>query len=182
MKKIKFFALAMISMATLLVSCSGDDGEQGPQGPQGVPGVNGNANVQAFSVDVSNWDGGSTLIFNIPDQLDKSKFTFLFYLKTSVGGYVFPVPGASLEGGFNTTLFYLAEEEDQLGDASILFFDSVDGLPFNMPSNVFSEVLIVAIEIGTSAKNGNVNVLSELKAVGVNTSDYHAVAAYFGLD
>jgi hypothetical protein len=182
MKTIRIIALAMISMATLMLSCTGDDGETGPQGPAGIDGQDGNANVQAFSVDVSNWDGGSNLIFNIPDQLDKSKFTFLFYLKTSVGGYVFPVPGASLEGGFNTTLFYLAEEEDQLGDASILFFDSVDGLPFNMPPNVFSEVLIVAIEIGTSAKNSNTDVLSELKAAGVDTSDYHAVAAYFGLD
>lgn len=172
----------MVCMAMVLVSCSGDDGEQGPQGPQGVPGVNGNANVQAFSVDVSDWEGGSTLIFNIPDQLDKSKYSFLFYLETMVGGKVFPVPGASLEGGFSTTIFYLAKEEDQFGDASILFFDSVDGTPFNMPPNVFSEVLIVAIEISTTAQNANADALSELKAAVVDTSDYHAVAAYFGLD
>ena len=175
----------MLSMVTLMVSCTGDDGETGPQGPAGIDGIDGkdgNANVQAFSIDVSGWEGGSNMIFNIPNQLDKSKYTFLFYLKTSVGGYVFPVPGASLEGGFNTTLFYLAEEEDQLGDASILFFDSVDGTPFNMPPNVFSEVLIVAIEISTSSKNGNADVLSELKAAGVDTSDYHAVTTYFGLD
>lgn len=172
----------MVCMVMALVSCSGDDGEQGPQGEQGVPGVNGNANVQAFSVDTSDWEGGSTLIFNIPDQLDKSKYSFLFYLETMVGGKVFPVPGASLEGGFSTTIFYLAKEEDQFGDASILFFDSVDGTPFNMPPNVFSEVLIVAIEISTTSKNGSANVLAELKAAGVDTANYQSVVEYLGLD
>ncbi|MEO2050559.1 MAG: hypothetical protein ABGX00_02250 [Allomuricauda sp.] len=182
MKTIRIIALAMISMATLMLSCTGDDGETGPQGPAGIDGQDGNANVQAFSVDVSGWEGGSILIFNIPDQLDKSKYTFLFYLETQVGGLVFPVPGSSLEGGFNTSLFYLANDEDEFGDASILFIDNVDGLPYDMAPNYFGKVLIVAIEIGTSAKNSNTDVLSELKAAGVDTSDYHAVSAYFGLD
>jgi hypothetical protein len=31
-------------------------------------------------------------------------------------------------------------------------------------------------------KDSAVNVLDELKSAGVDTADYHAVAAYFGLE
>jgi len=185
MKALKVVSLAMVCMAMVLVSCSGDDGEQGPQGlqgEQGAPGINGNANVQAFSVDVSDWAGGSTLIFNIPNQIDKTKYTFLFYLESLNGEYVFPVPGASLDGSFNSTLFYSPTAEGEFGDVQISFFSSTDGTAVNLPPNLFGRIIIIAIEISTTSKNGNADVLDELKAAGVDTANYHAVAAYFGLD
>ncbi|WP_431163864.1 hypothetical protein [Flagellimonas beolgyonensis] len=194
MKALKLFSIAIIVMAITLGSCTGDDGETGPQGPQGVAGVdgmdgqdghdgaNGNANVQAFSVDVSDWAGGKILPFNIPDNIDKTKYAFLFYLESLNGEYVFPVPGASLDGSFNTTLFYSQTTEGEFGDAQISFFSSIDGTAFNMPPNVFGRVIIIAAEIGTASKNGFTDVLSELKASGVDLSDYHAVAAYFRLE
>ena len=174
--------MAMIAVAVTLGSCSGEDGETGPQGEQGLPGENGNANVQAFSVDISDWPGGFSLFFNIPDNIDKTKYGFLFYLESLNEEYTFPVPGASLDGSFNTTLYYSKTQEGEFGDAQISFFSSTDGTAFNMPPNIFGRVLIIAIEIGASSKNGNVNLLSELKAAGVDASDYHAVAAFFGLE
>ncbi len=35
MKSLKLVCMAMVSMAIILVSCSGSDGEIGPQGEQG---------------------------------------------------------------------------------------------------------------------------------------------------
>lgn len=41
MKTLKLFSMAMLSMAIVLVSCSGEDGEQGPQGKTGDTGDKG---------------------------------------------------------------------------------------------------------------------------------------------
>jgi hypothetical protein len=185
MKKIELMVLAVLCMATVLVSCSGEDGEQGPEGPagiDGVDGIDGNANVQALSVDVSDWEGGPTMIFNIPDNIDKNKYAFLFYLESLNGEYIFPVPGASIDGSFNTTLFYSPIQENGTFDAQISFINTTDGTPFDMPTNFFGRVIIIAAEIGTASKNGSADLLSELKAAGVDISDYHAVSNYFGLE
>lgn len=185
MKKIGLTVMAVLCMATVLVSCSGEDGEQGPQGPagiDGVDGIDGNANVQALSVDVSDWEGGSTMVFNIPDNIDKTKYAFLFYLESLNGEYIFPVPGASIDGSFNTTLFYSPIQENGTFDAQISFINTTDGMPFDMLPNFFGRVIIIAAEIATASKNGSSDLLSELKAAGVDRMDYHAVAAYFGLE
>ncbi|MBO0331049.1 collagen-like protein [[Muricauda] lutisoli] len=41
MKTLKFLSMAIMCMAMVLVSCTGDKGETGPQGEQGIAGVDG---------------------------------------------------------------------------------------------------------------------------------------------
>ncbi|MEO2050558.1 MAG: hypothetical protein ABGX00_02245 [Allomuricauda sp.] len=190
MKALKVVSLAMVCMAMVLVSCSGDDGEQGPQGPQGVAGVDGqngvdgqdgNANVQAFSVDVSEWEPLSKYPFDIPiSAQERSNYSFLFYLETMGGEIIISVPGQGLLSEYYSKVLYTNIEASP--NAEISFYYSSDDTNYVVPANTFGRILIIAIEIGTSSKNGDNNVMAELKSAGVDTADYHAVAAYFGLE
>ena len=193
MKTLKLVSMAMIAMAITLGSCSGEDGEtgpQGPQGPQGVAGtdgvdgqdgVDGNANVQAFSVDVSEWEPLSKYPFDIPiSAQERSNYSFLFYLETIGGEFIISVPGQGLLSEYYSKVLYTNIEASP--NAEISFYYSSDNTSYVVPANTFGRILIIAIEIGTSSKNGDGNVMAELKSAGVDTSDYHAVAAYFGLE
>jgi hypothetical protein len=192
MKTLKLVSMAMIAMAITLGSCSGEDGETGPQGPQGVAGTDGtdgvdgqdgqdgNANVQAFDLDISSFGDTSTLNFSLPiASEDLPKYAFLFYIKKSVTNVYYSMPGSLNSNNQYTKMYY---DEDN-GNAVVEFYNTSDNTDYFVQLGEFSNLRTIAIEVMVQVnKDSAVNVLDELKSAGIDTSDYHAVAAYFGLE
>lgn len=189
MKALKVVSLAMVCMAMVLVSCSGDDGEQGPQGiagvdgvdgQDGVDGVDGNANVQQFSYNLEVFTNYGNLQFDLLNIVNQPEnFAFLYYIVDN-NGLVYSIPGPIYN------LYYTSVYSDVISGGNTLFIDfynSSDDTPAVVPGGTFTQVIVVAIEKTSLAnKNGNADIMAELKSAGVDTSDYHAVAAYFGLE
>ncbi|MCA0958554.1 collagen-like protein [Muricauda ruestringensis] len=234
MKSLKLVCMAMLSMAMIMTSCSGEDGETGPQGDPGadstVPGPqgpagddgiscwdlngngigdadedinqdgnfdaqdcqgesgeqgeDGNANVIAiedlFIQDVSI---GSIYQFQI-DQItgipveELPNYSFLFYLK-SASLNMYPVPGHLINNDHYARIYY----NEGNGDGELSFFNTSDDSPYVVPIAEYFSLTIIAIEHSTLGnKNGSNDIMAELKAAGVDTSDYNAVATYFGLE
>lgn len=182
MKALKLFSMAMLAMAITLVSCSGEDGEQGiqgkqgEQGEQGPQGEQGNANVQAFSFDISDEADYTQLPFDVSDLLDDTtNYAYLYYIEYQ-DNIVISMPGnLGLGNGEYTTI----ANNVGSGDIVVQFFQS-DDTGWNVPGGLFTDVTIIAVELSNTSKNSE-NIMSELKSAGVDTSDYNAVAAYFGL-
>ncbi|WP_420320995.1 hypothetical protein [Flagellimonas sp.] len=145
-------------------------------------GADGNANVIQYTEDVSDLANFSEIPFNLIDDLgiaaeDLPNYTFLFYF--SVGGsYVIPAPNKFNFNGYKDIVVFYDEFS---GDGSYEFLNH-DGSAFNVIQGIIDEIRIVAIENSVVInKNGNGDVMAQLKAAGVDTSDYYAVLAYFGL-
>ena len=211
MKSFGKIGLLLLCTVMIMVSCSGDDGEQGPQGPQGPAGVDGingvdgqdgmdgqdgangadgqdgvdgqdgidgqdgvdgNANVQSFSIDIS-LIGGSTYTIDWPASInpDPKANSFLFYLKTGTG-YYYVAPGALpfLQAGYSSVGF-------NTNQIFIRFYDN--DTSYNFQAGYWVELIIIVTEVNTVGKQ---NPLAQLESAGIDTSDYHAVAAYFGLE
>ncbi|KAB5491019.1 MULTISPECIES: collagen-like protein [Flagellimonas] len=208
MKLVKLFSMAMICMAIVLVSCSGEDGEQGPEGPagaqgpagadgadgidgqngthgeDGMDGMDGNANVQAFDIDMSDWGGESTFAFDLAiSALERPNYAFLFYLELTIDNvsYTHAVPGKVPSNPVVTDVLY---SNSDTSPNAFISFTNLNGLPFVVPEGFYDRLIIIAAEItSVNGKASDIESLKdELKAAGVDTNDYNAVAAYFGLD
>ena len=199
MKTVKLFSVAILCCVAMnMVSCSGEDGERGPQGPQGEQGppgangldgqdgdngVDGNANVQAVSVNVDAWNGGKFFEFEMPVAAEeRANYAFLFYLEYIYDSQFLArhsVPGSSYDGDFVVDVSYALTGEEE----GILLFKDFQGVPYAVAPGTYLNLIIIAVEISAlEGKNGSTDVLAELKAAGVDTNDYDAVAAYFGLE
>lgn len=205
MKIVKLFSRVMLlCMAVAVTSCSGEDGERGPEGPvgaqgpvgatgadgadgmdgqDGTNGIDGNANVQSFTINMEAWNGGLFFEFDMPVAAeDRDNYAFLFYLEyiydsQFVGRH--SVPGSSYDGDFVVDVSYAMTGEEE----GILLFKDFQGVPYAVAPGTYLNLIIISIEISNlEGKNGTTDILSELKAKGVDTNDYDAVAAYFGLD
>lgn len=200
MKIVKLFSMAMLCMAMVLVSCSGEDGERGPQGPQGAQGpagadgvdgengvhgedgMDGKANVQTFKLDMLQWPGGSIYTFDMPiDTQQRPNYAFLFYMEYVTGNIaaLHPVPGGIVP---DYTVDVSYTNEDQSPSGYIAFKDH-QGANYQMQANFYLNLVIVAIEVNTlEGKTSITDIMNELKKAGVDTNDYHAVATYLGLE
>lgn len=203
MRSIKILTMAILCCTALnLASCSGEDGERGPQGPSGEKGANGtsgvdgqdgangedgvdgHANVYSFKLDMAEWPGGQTFVFDMPiGAEDRANHDFLFYLEYVPNQIVLlhPVPGAALNEPFVVDISYTNEEASPSG---VLLFMDHQGANFVVPPGFYLNLVIVAIqkENTMEGKNNTTDVMTKLKEAGVDTDDYNAVAAYFGLD
>ncbi|TAI47208.1 collagen-like protein [Flagellimonas allohymeniacidonis] len=169
------------------LDCQGADGDDGQPGD---PGADGNAEVytvtfkgiangfNSYSQDMNELDG---IVENF------SEWAFLGYV--SKGSQLFPVPGA-IEKGPNTdtffyTLFFVTDSEDpKLGPRATLNHYELDFQSgYNPTSDDVDDFIVVAIKsnVVNSSKSAQVGIEAELKAAGVDTSDYYAVMDYFGL-
>lgn len=156
-------------------------GEQGAQGDPGEPGTDGNANVQRFDIAIPNSFTGPQFSFDIPiDPQELPNYAIFVYLVRIVNGTtgVFPIPG-DIAGDDYANFIYV----ENTGEAFISILNRSDDSPENaLAPGTYSSVRIVAIEYSSGSKNGNDSLMGELKAAGVDTNDYHAMAAYFGLE
>ncbi|MBW8243118.1 hypothetical protein K1F50_09930 [Muricauda oceani] len=216
--------MALLCMAMILVSCSGEDGEQGLQGEQGnsikgdpgppgedgiscwdlngngagdteedvnndgnfdaldcqgkdgINGEDGNANVRRFNISLEGYSG-STFNIPFPNEVtaeDIENSVFFFYILKDGGRYL--VPGMGPGGNFYVRAYY--------SNSIFLQFQQVPEFnAYVMPEGFLGDELIVIVaETNLVGKNNQESLMSELKAAGVDTSDYHAVAEYFGLE
>ncbi|SNZ00905.1 collagen-like protein [Flagellimonas pacifica] len=194
--------------AEWLESLNGEDGEDGDDGDSayeiavaegfegteaewleslnGAPGEDdqdGNANVLYHDVDLSDIGSTSAITVNLFEEMegvneveDFTKHAFFYYLTDSAdriwstpGVYVITITSARL---------YIGGE--LLGHLRIQFFD-YNGNPQTV-SNL-DNLRIVAVELpGLGAKNSENDLMARLKAAGVDTGDYHAMATYFGIE
>lgn len=197
MKLVKLFGIAMLMcMAIAFVSCSGEDGERGPQGTageqgpagadgvDGEDGIDGNANVQSSTINMDAWNGGEFFEFDMPVVAEeRANYAFLFYLEYFLNDDFarHSVPGAPFDETFTADVNYALTEVGIQG--GIITFKDNQGADFAVAPGFYLNLIIISIEINTlEGKNGSTDILAELKAAGVDTNDYNAVAAYFGLD
>lgn len=147
------------------------------QGADGTNGSDGNANVQAFTYDITFFADYSQLdldLFNIVDAPEN--YAYLFYIE-EVGGTRYSIPGNALALPINVHVETFLPN----GILTIRFFSDLNDAPFVVPAGLFAKVIVVAIELTNGAKNSDAP-LADLKAAGVDTTDYNAVAAYLGLE
>lgn len=195
--------MAMVSMAVILVSCSGSDGEIGPQGEQGEQGIqgpqgiqgeqgpqgetgepgqdgtDGNANVVETGFDLTVFANYSTLQFVLSDlnEIDNPQnFAYLFYMDHS-SGLRYSIPGHLFSNDYYARVYTNLPDGD--GTLYLSFYDLND-TAYLIPGGEYTFLTIVAIELTNGAKSSE-NLIAELKAAGVDTSDYDAVAEYFNL-
>ncbi|MCK0161071.1 hypothetical protein [Allomuricauda sp. F6463D] len=214
MKSFKLVCMAMVSMAVILVSCSGEDGEKGQQGIagdagtdgiscwdlngngtgdanedinedgnydamdcQGEQGVTGNANVQRWSV-LLNGFSNSELDFPFPIQAEEvNDYAYFFYLE-SENGNIFPLPGSLISNLVHTTLYINVS----VPQVEVSFWNSDNNSAYVVPDGLYVNFYVIAVELSQANKNSKESLMSELKTAGVDTSDYNAVADYFGLE
>jgi hypothetical protein len=159
-----------------------DDGNFDAMDCQGSDGATGNANVQSFDIEIIEWGNENIFEFDIPiESPARSNYSFLFYLEVNdENGLTHPVPGKVPFNPIITDVLY--SNADVTPNASITFSD-LNGNPFMVPEGFYQRLIIIAVEISsTSGKANSESLISELKAAGVDTSDYNQVAAYLGLE
>ncbi|SHI34092.1 collagen-like protein [Pseudozobellia thermophila] len=153
------------------LDCQGMDGEDGQDG------ADGNANVKLYKynldvfLDYTNFNLSMTGY--IEDDLED--YAYLFYIDHK-SGLRYPIPG-SLYGNNSYARIY---PDFQVGRLYVFFYDKND-TPVEIPGGEYTHLVMVAMKLSNTAKNGG-NPMTELKAAGVDTSDYNAVADYFGLE
>lgn len=233
MKTIKLVSMAMLSMAMIMTSCSGEDGETGPQGPkgdkgdsiqgnpgndgndgiacwdlngngtgeldedinndgvvdaldcqgeQGEQGETGNANVQEHTFNLDVFGDYSTLKLDLHNIVDEpANYAYLYYLVSPTGvddEMMIPIPGYIDNTVYTFITTFLNPNSEDYGTLNVFFRQN--GAPFMVNGSPYPELIVVAIELSNTGKTSE-NVMAELKAAGVDTSDYDAVATYFGL-
>ena len=221
MKTVKLVCMTMMSMAMIMVSCSGEDGTTGPAGTdgidgtdgangldgiacwdlngngegdpeedtngdtlvdaldcQGVDGTNGNANVTEHSFNLDMFSDYTSLNLDLNNIVDNpANYAYLYYLVVDFGEeFRISIPGPL---GIGEDVDAGVFNNQSTGDLTIHFLQN--GSPYEIPGSPFPELIVVAIELSNTGKTSE-NVMSELKAAGVDTSDYNAVAEYFGLE
>lgn len=158
----------------------GQAGADGADGTDGQDGVDGNANVQQYKISLADWPGGAIIEFSLPiDVQDRSNYAFFYYLNNS--SWIFSVPGRMLDGSYYSSVWLTVDTIDP--DGYIFFNNSADNAPYQVSAGTYNELIIVAVELNSmGAKVNGDNLLNSLKTAGIDVNDYHAVAAYFGLE
>jgi len=148
------------------------------QGVDGTNGIDGNANVQQFFYDITLFGNYSNLTLDLLNIVDQpANYAFIYYL-TDFDGKAYSIPGPLYN------VYYTTVSTDVVSGGNSLyidFFNSSDDTQASVPNALFTQVIVVAMELTNGAKNSE-SLFSDLKAAGVDTNDYHAVAKYFGLE
>lgn len=160
------------------INQDGNFDAQDCQGDNGENGVDGNANVQELLYGLELFGDYTELTINLNDfeEIDTpANYAFLYYLH-GTNGNRYSIPGHLVDN----THYARVHTNLQTGTLFVNFYD-LDNAPYMVPGLVYQTVVIVAIELSNAGKTSE-NVMAELKAAGVDTSDYNAVATYFGLE
>tara|TARA_R110000868_G_scaffold367508_2_gene630500 strand:+ start:84 stop:671 length:588 start_codon:yes stop_codon:yes gene_type:complete len=190
----KFFMLSSIVLALFLTSCSGDDGADGidgidgvdgvdgANGAQGIPGENGadgNANAAVLYYDTTALSG-TNFALDVPEFTEQLLIQSTVLVYAQIASTHYSVPG-TIGFGISTGLNL------NTGLALISFYNTDDATSYAVTEGGVDAVKIVIIDSSSfdtrvASKSANAkDVLSVLKADGVDVNDYNAVAAYFNL-
>lgn len=150
---------------------------QGIDGTNGTDGVDGIVNVQQFSFNLNVFANYSSLQLDLLSWMDNpSNYVLLYYMDHN-SGYRYSIPGP-----MRLNQYYSRVYTDIPNSTLNVYFYSTDtDVAYQIPGGEYTQLLVVAIELTNGAKNSE-NVMADLKAAGVDTADYHAVAKYFGLE
>ncbi|MBS9461112.1 hypothetical protein KIM67_01725 [Flagellimonas sp. 389] len=209
MKTIKLMNMALLCTALTLGACSnGEDGTDGLPGADGVScwdlngngtgdaeedvnddgnfdaldcqgeqGVAGNANVQAFTYNLDVNDDYSSLVLDLNIFLaEPENYGYLFYIEHK-DGLRYIMPGYLSNNSVYTRIFFDFENNNNF---EVRFHKTSDNSSTVIPGGQYTKVIVVAVELNNASKNSE-SVMAELKTARVDTSDYNAVANYFGL-
>ncbi|MHA7864777.1 hypothetical protein [Flagellimonas marinaquae] len=154
-----------------------DDGNFDAMDCQGADGVNGNANVMEFAYNLEFFSDYDVLNLFLTDIVEEpGNYAFLYYLDHQ-NGFRYSIPGPL----FNNTRYTRVYTNLDTFELFIEFYNTSDDSSAVVPGGVYTHLIAVAIELTNTGK-GRENIMAELKAAGVDTSDYNQVAAYFGLE
>ena len=161
---------------------NGADGVDGENGADGIDGENG-ANAQRIIIDVSSIPEGQTSIQAPVPQLTNEILQnniLIFYLEIfdeNIPSF-FPIPGGiiPLDRQFNISGIIPGGVY-----ISISNYDGSD-LSLGWVEGVFSNLHIILIETTVLQGKNQDDVMANLKANGVDTSNYHDVMSYLGLE
>ncbi|WP_421808260.1 collagen-like triple helix repeat-containing protein [Flagellimonas sp.] len=151
---------------------------QGEQGQQGDAGQDGNANVQEYQFSLELFGNYNQLDLDLNTHVDEpNNYAYLFYMDTpGPGARRYAIPGHLVDNTHYARVFVYKDT----GILRINFYDLNDA-SYAVPGGTYANVIVIAIELSNTGKTSE-NIMAELKAAGVDTSDYNQVAAYFGLE
>jgi len=174
----KFLMLVCITLAISITSCS-KDGDTGPAGPAGINGQDGTDGMDGMDGQDGNANVSSVLVSGVDITIGTNtimlpELTQDIFDAGFVIGYV-TVPGSTTRWesipvvvGGNVIL-----DITEIRVGNLLLESTFDQtLDFRF---------VVVAGNSTSGKSSK-NIQRELKAAGVNITDYYAVIGYFGLD
>lgn len=184
------FRMSMMALAIFFTSCDPEDGidgidgiagvagTDGNDGEQGPAGEDGNANVRTFTFDISQTmtEFHFTLPFNELSQDVLDNDVILTYIQSASNLRYYPIPGISDDNEFEVELY--------LENMTIYSYDRLTGASLPITAGQFTLVKTIIIESfsTTTGKSADKDVLSEIKAAGININDYYEVADYYGID
>ncbi len=153
-----------------------DDGNFDAMNCQGADGVNGNANVLEFQYNLGLEPSYSQLVRSLNDFIDEPlNYAYLFYLDHK-SNLRYSIPGPLVNN-----IYYTRVHTNLVnGDIVVNFYDWNNN-SYMVPDGEYKQLVVVAIETTIAGKNSE-DIMAELKAAGVDTSDYNQVASYFGLE
>ncbi len=213
-----FLRIGLLVFGLLLTSCS-KEGPVGPEGPQGTigeqgvqgpTGENGNANVQAFDLEVNKTDWGPNLHYGgnnvyraydiAPENvggidirsLSTEGGAVLMYAFVDYDDDAYQTEGERKQLPFMTTVSNMGSNfglrlEFSINRSSLLITETENGWDAksladeDVPDKVDVRIILIEPSASISGKSENEPVFETLKKEGVNLYDYTAVMDYFGL-
>ena len=151
---------------------------------QGDDGADGNANVQRFDILLDGFSD-NFLIIDINDEaLPVSDFVYITYVLDADGGggNWYEVPGF-LSINNNNDRYVQRTINDNFDEFTFRFFSSIDlTTQLVIPEGELLALRYFAIRVNEdqASRAGSKGVYDDLKAAGVDVSDYHQVAKHFG--
>ena len=161
-----------------------EDGNFNALDCQGDDGADGNANVQRFDILLDGFSD-NFLIIDINDEaLPVSDFVYITYVLDADGGggNWYEVPGF-LSINNNNDRYVQRTINDNFDEFTFRFFSSIDlTTQLVIPEGELLALRYFAIRVNEdqASRAGSKGVYDDLKAAGVDVSDYHQVAKRFG--
>ena len=161
-----------------------EDGNFNALDCQGDDGADGNANVQRFDILLDGFSD-NFLIIDINDEaLPVSDFVYITYVLDADGGggNWYEVPGF-LSINNNNDRYVQRTINDNFDEFTFRFFSSIDlTTQLVIPEGELLALRYFAIRVNEdqASRAGSKGVYDDLKAAGVDVSDYHQVAKHFG--
>ena len=162
----------------------GTDGAPGADGEDGQDGADGNANVVQFLYEAIGEGGSSSTQIDLPASITEAVIDnslVVVYLKFA-NGVVQQVPGEAGSLNVDVSIFDISNTVR----IELIYRRQSDDSPFVLPTGLFEHARILIIPASSSTLIGGKTspqqaVRNELAAAGIDTADYEAVAAYYGL-
>ena len=166
----------MVAMVlAILVLFAGCEFLTGPEGSQGSPGKDGNANVDLYIFDGHNFNANSFLRLHVDDvsEIEMKESAWLIYLVINYIFYQMPGPGWNAFSTYRSFVFW----------SNALQLVVLDIIRADGNGEGYDEIRVIRIAASdVKARGTSPAPAQSLIPDHLDTSDYHAVVEYYGLD